>query len=78
MVVVLGYYLLNLTLGSILPAREVNGTKLAHHDRPLKYRLNGKVLSYHATVTVLTDLCSILNKSGLSGYLRHWNIHAWR
>ena len=40
--VVLGYYLLNLTLGSILPAREVNGTKLVHHDRPLKYRLNGR------------------------------------
>ncbi|KAK0663549.1 Delta(14)-sterol reductase [Lasiodiplodia hormozganensis] len=38
--VVLGYYLLSLFLDKVLPAQEVYGTKLVHHGRPLKYRLN--------------------------------------
>lgn len=39
--VMVGYYSLSLILDRILPAEEVYGTKLVHHGRPLKYRLNG-------------------------------------
>ncbi|PKY00231.1 putative C-14 sterol reductase [Aspergillus campestris IBT 28561] len=38
--VVLAYYLVSLVLWRILPANETLGTKLVHHGRPLKYRLN--------------------------------------
>ncbi|KAL0262300.1 erg24, C-14 sterol reductase [Diplodia seriata] len=38
--VVLGYYALSLVLDKLLPGQEVYGTKLVHHGRPLKYRLN--------------------------------------
>ncbi|KAI0016967.1 putative C-14 sterol reductase [Xylariomycetidae sp. FL0641] len=38
--VVLVYYLVSLILWRVLPAREVYGTKLPQHGRPLKYRLN--------------------------------------
>ncbi|KAE8382951.1 ergosterol biosynthesis ERG4/ERG24 [Aspergillus bertholletiae] len=38
--VVFAYYLLSMFLWKILPAREVRGTKLVHHGRPLMYRLN--------------------------------------
>lgn len=41
-IVVLAYYMLNMALWRMLPAQEMYGTKLVHHDRPLKYRLNGK------------------------------------
>lgn len=40
--VVLAYYLFSMILWRILPAQEVNGTKLVQHDRPLQYRLNGR------------------------------------
>lgn len=40
--VVIGYYSLSLILDRILPAKEVYGTKLVYHGRPLIYRLNGK------------------------------------
>lgn len=38
---VLVYYMLSMILWKVLPAQEVNGTKLVQHDRPLTYRLNG-------------------------------------
>lgn len=39
---VLAYYLVSLVLYRILPAQEVRGTKLKHHDRALTYRFNGE------------------------------------
>ena len=42
LIAVLAYYLLSMVFWRILPAQEVYGTKLVHHGRPLKYRLNGK------------------------------------
>ncbi|KAL4881733.1 ERG4/ERG24 ergosterol biosynthesis protein [Aspergillus karnatakaensis] len=48
LVAVLAYYLLTLGLWRVLPAQEVHGTKLVHHDRALKYRLNAlKVTSVY-------------------------------
>lgn len=41
--VVLGYYFFSLVLYRALPAEEVYGTKLSQNEKPLKYRLNGKV-----------------------------------
>lgn len=40
--VVLAYYILSMVLYRVLPAQEVQGTKLVRHGRPLQYRLNGK------------------------------------
>lgn len=40
--VVLAYYLVSLILWRVLPAQEILGTKLVHHGRPLRYRLNGE------------------------------------
>lgn len=42
LIAVLAYYLLSMVLWRMLPAQELYGTKLVHHGRPLKYRLNGK------------------------------------
>ena len=41
MLVTIAYYVFGLFLWNILPARQVHGTKLVHHDRPLSYRFNG-------------------------------------
>lgn len=39
------YYIYSLFLWRILPAKEVHGTKLVHHGRPLLYRFNGMYTS---------------------------------
>jgi delta14-sterol reductase len=39
--VTLAYYSWDLLLWRILPAKQVYGTKLVHHGRPLSYRFNG-------------------------------------
>ncbi|RAK79537.1 putative C-14 sterol reductase [Aspergillus fijiensis CBS 313.89] len=38
--VTVAYYVFGRSLWKILPAKEVHGTKLMHHDRPLQYRFN--------------------------------------
>jgi delta14-sterol reductase len=39
--VTVAYYIWGLLLWRILPAKQVYGTKLVHHGRPLSYRFNG-------------------------------------
>lgn len=40
----MSYYLLSLVLYRVLPGQEVYGTKLRESGRPLKYKLNGKLV----------------------------------
>ncbi|KAL4812107.1 ERG4/ERG24 ergosterol biosynthesis protein [Aspergillus spinulosporus] len=40
MLVTVAYYVFGLLLWRILPTKEMHGTKLVHHDRPLLYRFN--------------------------------------
>ncbi|PYI26035.1 ERG4/ERG24 ergosterol biosynthesis protein [Aspergillus indologenus CBS 114.80] len=48
--VTVAYYVFGLFLWKILPAKEVHGTKLVHHDRPLQYRFN----AFSASVVTLS------------------------
>ncbi|GAQ09530.1 delta(14)-sterol reductase [Aspergillus lentulus] len=47
--VTIAYYILGLLLWRILPAKQVHGTKLVHHGRPLLYRFN----AFSASVVIL-------------------------
>lgn len=40
----MSYYLLSLVLYRVLPGQELYGTKLRESGRPLKYKLNGKLI----------------------------------
>ncbi|KAL2858436.1 ergosterol biosynthesis ERG4/ERG24 [Aspergillus pseudoustus] len=54
---VIGYYFLTLALWRNLPAHELYGTKLVHHDRALKYRMNS------LTITTIYLLCCAIGTS---------------
>ncbi|KAF4177618.1 hypothetical protein CNMCM8694_003346 [Aspergillus lentulus] len=47
--VTIAYYILGLLLWRILPAKQIYGTKLVHHGRPLSYRFN----AFSASVVIL-------------------------
>lgn len=74
--VTLAYYIFSMILWRVLPAEEVNGTKLVHHGRSLKYRFNGKYshLNYRSELTLRA---SLFIHSGTPCYRRHWDILKW-
>ncbi|EKG18218.1 Ergosterol biosynthesis ERG4/ERG24 [Macrophomina phaseolina MS6] len=66
--VVLGYYLLSLVLDRALPAQEAYGTKLVHHSRPLKYRLNGSYDSRPQSCNWLPVLLGHTSRAPISSF----------
>lgn len=73
--ITVAYYAYGLCLWRILPAKEVYGTKLVHHGRPLLYRFNGMYTSpitsssEHRCGLRINYYPSILCKCGDFGHL---------
>lgn len=77
--IAVAYYVWSLLLWRVLPAREVHGTKLVHHSRPLTYRFNGKHAQHYTIFFFILGLTKnsydrVFGQSGHSSYLCCWDI----